>query len=545
MNEATNHIILDGKNLSIQQIIQIAESNYTVSIATQSKDKIVAGRRILEKQIQARPDIAIYGTNRLHGDLKHKEVPRDLIAEYQIKYVNVHNCGTGKPLPKHIIRAIMVIRLNSFAKGMSGMKWDTCQIMIDMLNKGVTPWILEEGTVGASGDLVPLSMLSAVVIGLPEAKAYYQGKLYDNSKEALTAAGIAPVVLGAKEAMGLSNGANFITAWSIFSVRDIERLIETTCISAALSLEAIRGEQKAFSRLINEDSDRHEGQVYIAQRMRALLKGSKRTSIDAQIAKFGTRPQRERVQDRYSFRCVPQVHGPTYEAWQKYKSTVECEINATTDNPLFDFDTIDERTGGVMFASGGNFHGQPLATVIDYMKIALTSLGLMSDKRTFSLMDGRFSYGLPDMLAYNTDRADGGLMIAQYAGAARAAENRVLSTPASITSLSTSAGQEDFVSMGSIGVLHLQKIIYNLQTLAGIELLCAHRAIQLTAEWLPKELRHLGEGTQKVHDFLSKSENLPQGSETDKDFYLKDHYLRLDMEKAIALVASGAVVACI
>ena len=226
---------------------------------------------------------------------------------------------------------------------------------------------------------------------------------------------------------------------------------------------------------------------------------------------------------------MPQVHGTVYEAIEKLRSVVETEINSTTDNPLFDFEN-EGPEGELLFASGANFHGQPLAVAIDYLKIALTSLGLMTDKRTFSLLDEKMSYGLPAGLAHDTSKADGGLMICQYAGAARAAENRILSGPASITSVSTSANQEDFVSMGSFGALHLQKVIYNVQTLVGIEVLCALRGLQMTYDKLPENLQGLGKGTQLVFDFLSKEENLPP--------VFEDRYLRLDMERAIELVNS-------
>jgi histidine ammonia-lyase len=509
---------------------------------------------------------------------------------------------------------MMAIRLNSFAKiyiddreresFLSGMRMETCQQMIDMLNRDVTPWVLEEGSVGASGDLVPLAMIGAVLIGLEEAKAYHGDQLY-SAREALERAGLKPIELDAKEAMGLTNGATFIAAMSVFAVRDTELLLKNASISAALSLEAIRGENDAFSDIINLHRP-HEGQKKIAQQMKQLLEGSLRSDQHAQTD-FFVKPgkvdevkdkalqevknlldveippqHREkyekivneiglniherivfeanekvedlrdfldeikikdadkiinrlqemfgevRVQDRYSFRAVPQVHGPVHEAIEKLKTVLEIEINSSTDNPLFYYD----EKGLVRAKSGANFHGQPLAAVIDYLKITLTSLGLISDKRSFSLLDDRLSYGLPASLAYDTSKADGGLMIVQYAGAARAAECRVLSTPSSVMSLSTSASQEDFVSMGSIGVIHLWKIIHNVQVLLGIELLCALRAVQMTDDYLPEDLRSLGKGTTKAFHTLNKV--LPLVKE--------DKYLMTDMEKTIGLVKSGKLV---
>lgn len=549
-------VLLDGKSLTIEEIINIAENGYKVAIHETIENEIKEKRTKLEDQLQKYPEIKIYGTNRLHGDLKYIDVDFKTLEKYQEKYIKVHNCGTGAPIPIEVVRAIMVIRLNSFAKGLSGMKWETVQLMMDMLNKNVTPVVLEEGSVGASGDLVPLAMISAVMIGLEEAEAYYHTELL-SAKEALKRAGLKPTKLGAKEAMGLTNGSNFIAAFSVFAIRDTENLITHASIAGALSLEAIRGEKDAFSELINENRP-HSGQVKIASEIRNLIRDSKRISPEAQVHPF-TREEKYdvRVQDRYSFRGIPQVHGVVVEALERLKEVVNTEINSATDNPLFEEVDIEEMKVGISNEiymkllndnvkklikgfSGANFHGQPLATVIDYLKIAITSLGLISDKRSFSLLSEELSYGLPADLALSTKDADGGLMIVQYAGAARAAENRVLSTPSSVMSISTAANQEDFVSMGANGVLHLKKVIENTEKIVAFELLCAHRGIQLTYDKLPekpKNLRLLGEGTTKVFEYLSKNEKLKDSKDR-----LEDHYLRTDMEEMILILKSGELV---
>ncbi|MCU0285850.1 MAG: aromatic amino acid ammonia-lyase [Acidobacteria bacterium] len=609
-------IYLDGEHLVIEDVINIAEKGYTVDFPEDIKVKIKSLRQRLVKQIEEHPEIKIYGTNMLHGDLKDKEVDLELIEKYQVKYMKVHNCGTGKPLPKTWVRAIMAIRLNSFAKNFSAMSWETCELMINMLNKGVTPWVLEEGSVGASGDLVPLAMIGAVMIGLDEAKAYYEDEEeFLSAEAALKKAGLEPVKkLGAKEAMGLTNGSNFIAAAAIFAIRDAELLVKNASISAALSVEAVRGEKNAFSEFINDKCRPHPGQIEIAKQMRSMVADSKRASKEAQVDFFTDKEkhgrtrtalenlneavdkiadvqfrneirikvekvsnyldsedrhvyaahkeieelkkylktnkktdeniiknlheaivklqgcyEKERVQDRYSFRAVPQVHGPVVEAIARLREVVKIEINSATDNPLF---PDDEKNSFINAMSGANFHGQPLAAVIDYVKITLTSLGLISDKRCFSLLDRHLSYGLPADLAKDTAQADGGLMILQYAGAARAAECRVLATPASIMSISTSANQEDFVSMGSIGCLHLHKIIRNVQKIIAVEIICAFRGIELTKDSLPEPLRILGKGTTIVYKELEgKLEKMRE-----------DMYLRTDLEKVIELVESGKLV---
>jgi histidine ammonia-lyase len=546
-------VILDGKSLTIEDVINIAEKGYKVEIPKTIEEDIIEKRTKLETQLEKYPEIKIYGTNRLHGDLKYVDVDFNILEKYQEKYIKVHNCATGAPIPEKVVRAIMVIRLNSFGKGLSGMRWETIQLMLDMLNRGVTPLVLEEGSVGASGDLVPLAMISAVMIGLEEAQAYYKSELLP-ATEALKKAGLKPTKLGAKEAMGLTNGSNFIAAFSVFAIRDSENLIKHASIAGALSLEAIRGEKDAFSELINENRP-HPGQKKTALEIRNLIKNSKRISPEAQIH-FFTRMEKYdvRVQDRYSFRAIPQVHGVVVEAIEKLKEVVEIEINSATDNPLFKEVDIDEMRVGIKIEiyeklkndnitklikgfSGANFHGQPLATVIDYLKIAITGLGLISDKRSFSLLDERLSYGLPADLALSTKDADGGLMIVQYAGAARAAENRVLSTPSSVMSISTAANQEDFVSMGANGALHLKKIIENTEKIIAIELLCALRGLQLTFDKLPENLRSLGEGTGKVFNHLS--ENIELRNSKDK---LEDHYLMTDMKEMLSILKSGVLV---
>jgi len=581
-------IPLDGKNLTIEDVINVAVNGFTVNYPDKIKERISKFRKGLGNYIRDNPEKPVYGVTTGCGDLlgyglkksawekyckvweKYKNDPDNSIRkdafekylkaleDYQDRYIKAHNCGTGNPLPIEVVRAAMVIRLNSFAKGHSAVRLETCQLMIDMLNKGVTPWVLEEGSVGASGDLVPLAMIGAVLLGLPKAKAYYNGRLM-SAKKALKKAVLKPIKLGAKEAMALTNGSNFIAALAVFAIRDVELLLKNASIATALSLEAIRGEKDAFSENV-ADARPHEGHKKVSQQIMNLLKRSQRITKESQKVPFpgqinkeqiekieaykekiedqeikgiidsllkGANIAGEKVQDRYSFRCVPQVHGAVYQALEELKRVVTIEINSATDNPLF----FDDGSGKFHVESGGNFHGQPLAVAIDYLKIALTSLGLISNKRIFSMLDKSQSYGLPGDLAVNPSEGDTGLMLAQYAAAARAAESRVLSTPDSIMSISTAANQEDFVSMGMNGALHLHKIIYNTQIVVAIEILCALRGLQMTYNSLKLE-QQLGQGTDKVYAHLNKL--LPPVKQ--------DQYIRTDMEKVIELVKSGELV---
>lgn len=585
-------IYLEGKEMTIGDVIAIAEGHRKVDFRQKVWDDISRFREGLIQHLHEFPRTPIYGVNRGCGDLlsstlkkeeweeyleafeKHQQDPENVqkekereeafrkylaaLEDYQIRYIKAHNCGTGYPFPIEVVRAAIVIRLNSFAKGHSAVRPETCRLMISMLNRGLSPWVLEEGSVGASGDLVPLAMIGAVLLGMPEAKAYYEGELL-SAPEALSKAGLKPTRLGTKEAMALTNGSNFIAALAVFAVRDAEILLASASVSAALSLEAIRGEKTAFSHNIAE-ARQHEGQIYIAAQMRRLLEGSRRMSVEAQKIPYpgqitseeryniekaaiscgsqlgdslkrlieGSNVTRERIHDRYSFKAIPQVHGAVYEAIKKVREVISIEINSATDNPLF----FENEEGDYRAESGGNFHGQPLALVIDYLKAALTGLALITDKRTFSMLDRAQSFGLPGDLAADSGRGDTGLMLAQYAGAARAAESRILSTPASIMSISTAANQEDFVSMGLVGALHLRKIINNTQIVVAIELLCALRALQMTYDYLPPELRQFGCGTNSIYDMLNT--RLPK--------VIEDQYIRTDMEEIIKLVKSGELV---
>ena len=542
-------IDLTGENLKIEDIVAIARNGYKVVIPPNIVKRIEHFRRGLEEVIKRNPNKSFYGITTGCGDLKDARLkkkealdfinnPTDenftrymvALEDYQERYIKAHNCGTGNPLPEEVVRAAIAIRLNSFAKGYSGVTLELVKLLEKMLNKNVTPWVLEEGSVGASGDLVPLAMIGATAMGFENAKAYYDGKLL-SAKEALKQAGLTPIRLKAKEAMAITNGANFIAAIAALSIKDSETLLQNATIALALSLEAISGEIDAFSDFI-VNARPHNGTKKVALDVRKLIDGSLMMSKDAQKIRYKIESGKEgrdyaRVQDRYSFRCAPHVHGAAYEALWKLREIIEIEINSATDNPL-----IEEKNGEYRIYSGGNFHGQPLAVPIDYLKIALTGVSLISNKRIFSLLDRSQNFGLPADLAMDKEGGDTGLMIAQYAAAARAAESRIMSTPSSIMSISTAANQEDFVSMGMNGALHLRKVIHNTQIVISIEILTALRAIQIAKEMLPENLTQLGRGTSILYEYLNNILPKPE----------KDTYLRTDIERVYELVKSGELI---
>lgn len=511
-----NKLYLDGSSLSVHDTYNAAINRDKVELTPEAKVRIRDCRNKLLEQIRKNPEQKIYGVNVGVGNLKDTFIDPSEAGSFQEKYIRSHNCGTGDPLPEEFARAMMIIRLNSFAHGVSAISLETVEMLESMLNRGVIPLVLDQGSVGASGDLVPLAMIAGVMIGLPESKAWYKGELL-SAPEALEKAGLKPVKLGFKEAMGLTNGTNFMSACSVFAYEEAQRLIKMANYATALSVEAIRGEKDAFSEFLASKRP-HKGITAVAGEVSDMLEGSLRATVEAQKVVFkGQDPATatERVQDRYCFRAVPPVHGAALEALEKFQEVLTIEINSVTDNPLF-----EENGGELIFHSGSNFHGQPLANVIDYLKLSLTSLTLISDKRSFSMLNKHLSFGLPSNLAIAPEKGDSGLMLAQYAGAARAGENRVLSNPASVMSISTSAGQEDFVSMGSVGVVHLLSVLDNLKTVLAIEFLCALRALQMTngkPGYLVGALSKLGAGTEAIFQGLDELLPLPGG-----DTFLSD-----------------------
>lgn len=524
-----NILYLDGHSLTIEEVYDASVKPLKVLLTEEARVAIIKCRERLLRQITENPLQKIYGVNVGVGNLKDTYIPPQDAEEFQIKYIKSHSCGTGDPLKPEIVRAMMIIRLNSFAHGVSAMSIETVGMLESMLNAGVIPLVFTEGSVGASGDLVPLAMIAGVMIGLPEAKAWYKGELL-TAPDALKSAGLNPVKLGFKEAMGLTNGTNFMSANSVFASIEARNLLKTSNLAAALSLEAIRGEKDAFSGFLASKRE-HKGLVGVSAEIRGLLKGSKRTTVEAQKIQFKGQDlasATERVQDRYCFRSVPPVHGAAMEALQRFDEVLTIEINSVTDNPLFELDG-----DSLVFHSGSNFHGQPLANVIDYLKLSFTSLSLISDKRSFSMLSKNLSFGLPSNLAISPEKGDSGLMLAQYSGASRAGENRVLSNPASVMSISTSAGQEDFVSMGSVGVVHLLKVLENLKTVLAVEILCALRGLQMTNNkegYLTGDLCRLGEGTAKLFEQLNEILPLPDG----------DTYLGTEIESLRQFISNRA-----
>lgn len=503
MNNRTREVVVDGHSLTIDEAIHVSGiSGNSLPKVIIDTDKLEQLRRTREALMAKVPIEHMYGVNTGCGSNKNRIIPIEDIVRYQAKYIPVHACGSGDFLPAHIVRTMILCRLNSLLWGASALSIELIERLADLLNHDIVPLIPSFGSVGASGDLIPLAHLGMVLGGIDSDKVMV---IYDSEKmtaaQAFAMTGLKFVELGPKEAMGLTNGATLILAQAIHAVDQAENLLATSNVALALGLEAIRGERNAFDPRIH-NARGFFGQLAVAEQVLQLLNGSKRTTREAQKEHFfsETDPRDKgdpRIQDAYSFRCAPQVHGSVTDSLGFVRQTVETELNAATDNPLI----FENEDGSFDVLSGGNFHGEPLAHALDLLAIVMASLAGISDRRTFRLINSELSYGLPQDLS-GTDASDNtGFMIAQYGGASRVTHTKILAAPASVDSIPTSGNQEDYVSMGSISAHKVLQQLPYVTTVLATEILIACQGIDLGAEKLG-DLAALGEGTQKAYDLV-------------------------------------------
>jgi histidine ammonia-lyase len=448
-------IEIDGASLTLEQTVAVADGA-EVTLANSARPRIERARQFVES-IVARGEV-VYGINTGFGKLADVTIPADKLRELQLNLVRSHSCGVGDPLPETVVRAMMLHRANVLAKGYSGCRVLIIETLLQMLNAGVHPVIPSRGSVGASGDLAPLSHLALVAIG--EGEANYQGEKMAGG-EAMNRAGITPLVLEAKEGLALLNGTQAMTAVGALALLAAERLAEAADVTGAMSLEALKGTPVAFDYKIHAVRP-HPGQMNSARRLRELIESSeiRESHRDHQVD--------PRVQDAYALRCMPQVHGAVRDALNHARRILEIEINSATDNPLV-FAESEE------VISGGNFHGEPIALALDYAAIAIADLGTISERRVERLVNPDLS-GLPAFLAPQAG-TNSGMMIAQVAAVSLIAENNVLAHPASVTNLPTSANKEDHVSMGMTSALKFAQVVKNVEIILAIELMCAAQGL--------------------------------------------------------------------
>jgi histidine ammonia-lyase len=453
-------IQIDGEHLDFAQLHRVVFDGATVELAAQTRKRMLASRAVIERLIAS--DQAVYGVNTGFGKMASVRISREQIGELQVNLVRSHSCGVGAPLTEHETRAMLLLRANAIAKGFSGVRPVVAETLCKMLNAGVHPVIPSQGSVGASGDLAPLAHLAQVTIG--EGEASLQGRKMSGG-DAMRGAGIAPLALEAKEGLALLNGTQAMLALLALGLRESEIAVDSADVAAALSLDALRGSPAAFDDRIAAARP-YAGHAITARNLRRLNEGSAIRESHRATEKD------KRVQDAYSLRCTPQVHGAVRDALTQVRATLAVELNSATDNPLVFADS-----GEVI--SGGNFHGQPLAMAADQLAVALATLGGISERRIEQMTNPQTSL-LPAFLVRDAG-LNSGFMIMQVAAAALASEMKTQATPHSVDSIPTSANQEDYVSMGMGAARRIQPMLGNLRNVLAIELLAACQGIDLLA----------------------------------------------------------------
>ena len=521
-----NEIVLDGESLTFEQVCSVAygaPSAPRVFLDDNAAVKVMRASDAVDTLLE-RGEIA-YGITTGFGAFKDKIISREEVEQLQRNIVVSHAVGVGDPFDTATVRAIMLIRANTLARGFSGVRVETLQLIIDCLNQGVHPIIPEKGSLGASGDLAPLAHFACVLIG--EGQAEFGGKVLDGG-EALTRVGLSPVVLKAKEGLALTNGTTVMTAVGLIETARAIKLADLADVSGCLSLEALHGTVSAFDDRIHQLRP-HPRQIECARNLRKILEESE----------FVRDFDPKNVQDAYTLRCMPQVHGACRDAVAYAEWLLKLELNSVTDNPLIFVSEPPASAGGqvsgrenvdlespppayaggsdIEVISGGNFHGEPLALAFDYLTIALSELGNISERRIMRLTDeASNAHILPAFLTENGG-LDSGFMIVQYTAAALCTENKVLAHPASVDTIPSSANVEDHVSMGLTAALKLRQVAANLETILGLELFCAAQGIDFRRKKLGAD-KKLGLGTREIYDEIRR--RVPF---IEKDEYMKRH----------------------
>lgn len=493
-------VIIDGERLTIEEVYRVAVEDEVVGIAEECKQKIERSRKIVEEKLEGDEDV--YGINTGFGDLASVKIERDKTKELQKNLIFSHASGVGEPLNEEIVRGAMLLRANTLAKGFSGVRFEVVNTLVDMLNGKVHPVVPAKGSVGASGDLAPLAHMSLVLLG--EGEAFYEGERIDG-KKAMKEAGIETLELKAKEGLALLNGTQVMTAIGALVIHRTRSLLKSAQIAGSMSLEALMGTSAALDKRVHQIRP-HEGQMRCADNLRRLTHKSKIIASHEGC---------DRVQDPYTLRCMPQVYGAVKDALDYAEKVITTEINSATDNPLI------FPNGDVI--SGGNFHGQPIALALDFLGTAISEIGDISERTTDKLMYHEES-GLPPFLTEESG-LNSGMMIAQYTAASLVSENKVLSHPAGVDSIPTSAGQEDHVSMGTISARHCMDILKNVEYAVAIELLAASQGLEF------HDLKP-GEGVKVAYETIRG----------DVEELKEDRPLNPDIEKIKEMILSGDLV---
>lgn len=466
-----NKVIIDGNSLTIEDIVNVARNNYYVELSSTATENVIKARELVDRFVDE--GRVVYGITTGFGKFSDVVITKEETKQLQRNLIISHACGVGEPLEEEIARAVMLLRANALAKGYSGIRLSTLNTLIEMINKRVHPVIPEKGSLGASGDLAPLSHMVLVLMG--EGEAFYNGQRISGAK-AMESAGITPVELTSKEGLALINGTQVMTAIGALTIHDSINLLKMADITASLTIEGLRGIITAYDEKVHRVRP-HEGQINAAKNLLQILEGSGLTTKQGEI----------RVQDAYVLRCLPQIHGASKDAIKYVAEKIAIEINSATDNPLI-FEDVEE------VISGGNFHGQPMALSLDFLGIALSELANVSERRLERLVNPALS----DLPAFLTEKGglNSGFMIVQYSAASLVSENKVLAHPASVDSIPSSANQEDHVSMGTIAARKAKTILENARKVLAMELLAACQAIDIRGN------KNLGKGTMAAYNIV-------------------------------------------
>lgn len=497
-------IVLCGENLTAEQVVSVARDGIKVTISGNSYKKMAASRGVVDTCVAQHK--IVYGLTTGFGKFADVEIAPENITKLQKNLIMSHACGVGEPFDTTVVRAMILLRINALAVGYSGISKNTIDTLLSVLNSKVVPYVPSKGSLGASGDLVPLAHIALCLIG--EGNAYYDGALM-TAKEALSKAKISPIELTSKEGLALINGTQGMCALACICICGGEMLNKTADCIACLSLEAHRAVADAFDERIHKLRNQ-TGQIKTAENLRRITNGST----------YLTRQGEIKVQDAYTLRCIPQIHGPSKDAFAYVSDVVNKEINAVTDNPVI-FPETEEAI------SGGNFHGQCLALALDFLAISFSELSNVSERRIERSVNTHLSHLPPFLVAQGG--LNSGLMIPQYVAASLVNENKVLCTPASVDSITSSASQEDHVSMGMTSARKCRTVMNNLAKVLAIELLVSCQAIDFAGDFV------LGAGTQAAYDLVRK--HVP--------FMQTDRIIAPDIEKCTELIEDGSILSAV
>ncbi|HJV32165.1 MAG TPA: histidine ammonia-lyase [Bacillales bacterium] len=484
-------VMLTGQNLTLKEVKKVLLNKEVVIASQKSMEAVQKSREAVERIVSEQK--VVYGINTGFGKFSDVLIDKEHVRDLQLNLIRSHACGVGEPFPEIVSRAMLLLRANALLKGFSGARPIVIERLLELLNKDIIPVIPQQGSLGASGDLAPLSHQALVLVG--EGEVFYKGTRMEAS-EALSLEGICPLTLEAKEGLALINGTQAMTAMGVVGYLEAEQLAYESELIASLTIEGLNGIMDAFAEEVHLARG-YQQQIDTARRIRDYLSDSLLTTVQGEL----------RVQDAYSLRCIPQVHGASWQALDYVKEKLEIEINAATDNPLIFND-------GEKVISGGNFHGQPIALAMDFMKIAVAELANISERRIERLVNPQLN-DLPAFLSPEPG-LQSGAMIMQYAAAALVSENKTLAHPASVDSIPSSANQEDHVSMGTIGARHAYQIVQNVRRVLSIELICAMQAV---------EIRGVGKMATQTRKFYEKGREVVPSIK-------KDRIFSKDIEKA-------------